>query len=484
MPMERRGARDVAQFRLTPEVCKDGPFKGYARLDWIHSAASSRPEERCLTLMHHFNETNLRRAFQELDGSKSPGIDRVTKDQYRKELKGNLDALAQNLRGGGWRPRPSRQVLIPKPQGGTRPLAVGCLEDKIVQTLVARILEALFEPAFSPVSFGFRRQRSAHQAVGRLYETIYEKRDHCVVVEMDIEKFFDSMDHDWLMQRLETRIGDPHFLRLIRRLLRADVLKVNGDVAPTEVGTPQGSPASPVLANIYLHFLLDGWFQQNHSDSGRMIRYADDAVFVFDDHASAEKFRAALVERMAVGKLRLNLDKSSIVPFSRRTPKGNVAFLGFAFYWGRDAARRRVLKLKTQPKRLSRSIQAFKEWTKETRNKMKLDRLWRIASAKMQGHFNYFGVSFNSPKLSHFYHACVGSLFKWLNRRSQKRSFTWEQFKRRLLFNPLPRPPLAGDLRDVSSERRSVKHNPKSRMRENRKSGSVRSFGWQHPLFT
>lgn len=482
--MERRGARSVAQSVKGPEVCEDGPFKGYSRLHWIHSAAASRPEERCLTLMHHFNETNLRRAFQELDGSKAPGVDRVTKDQYRKELEDNLAALVQILRGGGWRPQPSRQVLIPKPQGGMRALAVGCLEDKIVQTLVARILEALFEPAFSPVSFGFRRRRSAHQAVGRLYETIHEKRDHCVVVEMDIEKFFDSMDHEWLMQRLEARIGDPHFLRLIRRLLRADVLKAGGDVSTTEIGTPQGSPASPVLANIYLHFLLDGWFQENHSQSGRMIRYADDAVFVFDDLDSAEKFRTALVERMAEGKLRLNLDKSSIVPFSRNAPRGNVAFLGFAYYWGRDAARRKVLKLKTLPKRLSRSIQAFTEWTKTTRNKMKLDRLWRIARAKMQGHFNYFGVIFNSGKLSHFYHECVGSLFKWLNRRSQKRSFTWERFERRLLFNPLPCPPLAGDLRDVSSERRSVKHKPKSRMRENRKSGSVRSSGRKRPVFT
>jgi RNA-directed DNA polymerase len=261
MPMERRGARPVDQRSEGPEVCEDGPFKGYTRLHWIHSAAARKPAERCFTLMHHFSEANLRRAFQELDGSKAPGIDRVTKDQYRKELEGNLAALARSLRGGGWRPRPSRQVLIPKPQGGMRTLAVGCLEDKIVQTLVARILEALFEPAFSPVSYGFRRRRSAHLAVGRLYETICGKRDHCVVVEMDIEKFFDSMDHDWLMQGLEARIGDPHFLRLIRRLLRADVLKAGGDVEPTEVGTPQGSPASPVLANIYLHLLLDGWFQ-------------------------------------------------------------------------------------------------------------------------------------------------------------------------------------------------------------------------------
>lgn len=484
MPMERRGARFVAQSRTTTSVHAEGPFKGYARLDWIHKAAKERPGERFTSVVHHFNEPNLRRAFQELSGSKAPGIDRVTKDQYRKDLDANIEALARALREGRYRPRPSRQVLIPKPQGGTRPLAVGCLEDKIVQTLAARILEAVFEPIFSRHSYGFRHGKSAHQAVGRLYETICDRKDTCVVVEMDIEKFFDSVDHDWLMDRLATRIVDPSFLRLIRTLLRADVLKASGELTPTELGTPQGSPVSPVLANIYLHFLLDEWFRNNHHASGRMIRYADDAVFVFDDLATAEKFRAALIERMAEGKLRLNLDKSSTVPFSRRKPEGTVAFLGFELYWGRDAAKRRILKLKTQPKRLSRSVSAFTDWIKTARNRVKLDRLWQSARARLRGHFNYFGVRFNSAKLSHFYYECVGALFKWLNRRSQRRSFTWHRFERRLAYQPLPSPPLGLELRDVSSEQSALKHKPKSRMREIRKSGSVRSAGRQRPAFT
>jgi group II intron reverse transcriptase/maturase len=482
--MERRGARDVAQGSSTPEVCEDGPFKGYARLHWIHSAASARAGERCFALMHHLNVHNLRRAFQELDGSKAPGIDRVTKEQYRLHLEDNLAALAQKLRGGGYCPRPNRQVLIPKPQGGTRPLAIGCLEDKIVQTLVARILEALFEPMFVGENFGFRRGKSAHQAVGRLYETIHDKQDRCVIVEMDIEKFFDSVDHQALMQRLETKIGDEHFLRLLRRLLRASVLTASGELVPTELGTPQGSPVSPVLANLYLHFLLDTWFHDHYRGQGRMIRYADDAVFVFGDAKAAAKFRSALEERLREGGLRLNLDKSSIVPFSRRNPKGTVSFLGFELYWGRDAAKRRLLKVKTTNKSLHRGMRAFNEWVKRWRNRMKLDRLWSLASTKLQGHFNYFGIRTNSPKLSHFYESCVSSLFRWLNRRSQKRSFTWEQFARRLFFNPLPLPPLELNLRDVSSEQRSKKHKPKSRMREIRTSGSVRSTRRQRLVFT
>jgi group II intron reverse transcriptase/maturase len=407
----------------------------------------------------------------------------VTKRQYEERLEDNIEKLHGALRGGGWRPKPSRQVLIPKPQGGTRPLAVGCLEDKIVQTLVARILEALYEPVFLRQSFGFRRGNSAHQAVGRLHETIRDRSESCTVVEMDIEKFFDSMDHDWLVQKLEAKIADPHFLRLIRRLLRSAMLTENG-VKLSEVGTAQGSPTSPILANICLHFLLDEWFQEHFGAVGRMVRYADDAVFVFADEGTAETFKQALAARLAEAGLRLNLDKSGIVPFSKSNPRGTVAFLGFEFYWGRNAAGRKTLKVKTKPKRLGRSIQAFKEWVKLTRNRMKLDKLWDLASAKLRGHSSYFGVMYNEAKLNHFHHACVGLLFRWLNRRSQKRSFSWEQFEKRLRLSPLPAPPRGNDLRDISSERSSPEHQPKSRMRKLRTSGSVRSAGRQRPAFT
>lgn len=484
MPMERREARSVTQCTSSPEVCEAGPFKGYARLHWIEAAARKRPDEKVHSLMHHLNPTNLKRAFRELDGSKAVGIDRVTKHQYAEQLDDNIDKLHAALRGGGWRPKPSRQVLIPKPQGGTRPLAVGCLEDKVVQTLVARILEALYEPIFSRHSYGFRRGKSAHQAVGRLHETIRDRSDSCTVVEMDIAKFFDSMSHDWLLQWLETRIADPHFLRLIRRLLRNSVLSAEGELKLSELGTAQGSPASPILANICLHYLLDEWFREHFGAQGRMVRYADDAVFVFSDAATAEQFRTALAARLAEAGLQLNLDKSGIVPFSKKAPKGTVSFLGFQLYWGRNATRHKTLKLKTQPKRLGRSIQAFKEWVKLMRNRMKLDKLWSLARAKLQGHFNYFGVVYNDSKLSHFYHACNGLLFRWLNRRSQKRSFTWERYERRLRYSPLPMPPRGPELKDVTSERSSTKHTPKSRMRKSRKSGSVRSTGWQQPVFT
>ena len=481
--MEPKEARRVTQDSLTPEVCEDGPFRGYMKLHWIRSAAESRREEKVHVLMHHINPYNLRRAFRELDGSRACGIDGVTKQQYQVKLESNLRALDDTIRRGGWRPRPSREVLIPKPQGGTRPLAIGCLEDKLVQTLVARILEAIYEPLFHRHSYGFRRGKSAHQAVGRLYKVINERRKNCVVVEMDIEKFFNSVSHEWLLQKLELKIEDKHFLRLIRRLLRNSVLHEDGSLAETERGTPQGSPVSPVLANICLHYLLDEWFAENHSEGGEIIRYADDAVFVFKDEPTAQAFLAALTARMKEGGLNLNLSKSGIVPFTAKAPKGVVSFLGFEFYWGRSTNGERMLKVKTSPKKLNRCMKAFSDWIKEHRNRKPLKTLWLDAAAKLRGHYNYFGVLFNQSKLSYFYIECKRSLFKWLNRRSQLRSFSWEQFERKLWFNPLPRPPSGNELIEITSEHRTERnHQPKSRMREIRTSGSVRRGNGFAPL--
>lgn len=465
------------QLSLTPQVCEAGPFHGYVKLHWIRSAAERRRDEVVGSLFHHLNTDNLRRAFRELDGSRACGVDGVTKQQYQVKLEDKLRALHHTIRCGGWRPRPSREVLIPKPQGGTRPLAVGCLEDKIVQTLAARILEAVYEPLFHRHSYGFRRGKSAHQALGRLYSVIHSRRQKCVVVEMDIEKFFNSVDHEWLLQKLKLKIDDEHFLRLIRRLLRGSILHEDGTLAETERGTPQGSPVSPMLANICLHYLLDQWFDAEFAGQGEFVRYADDAVFVFTDEATAQAFQAALQLRLQEAGLSLNIAKSAIVPFSSQAPKGFVSFLGFDFFWGKDRQGGRLLKLKTAAKRLHRSMQAFTDWVKATRHKKPLKQLWADARARLSGHFNYFGVRFNEVKLNHFRFVCIGALFKWLNRRSQKRSFDWVKFERKLHFNPLPLPPHGEQLIDITSEHRTErKHQPKSRMRENRTSGSERSL--------
>lgn len=192
-----------------------------------------------------------------------------------------------------------------------------------------------------------------------------------------------------------------------------------------EVGTPQGSPASPILANICLHVLLDQWFQQHWADKGEFVRYADDAIFVFSDEETAHSFQLALIERMAEAGLRLNLDKTRIVPFSAAAPKGTITLLGFELYRGIKRGVGKLLKVKTIPKRLARAAQSFTTWIKSERQRKTTAVLWREAAAKMIGHFRYYGVLFNESKLGHFYWLCVEALFRWLNRRSQSRSYTW-----------------------------------------------------------
>ena len=483
--MERSGRRQVDRSKLKPEACTAGLFKGYYGLDRINSVAVRDRAQVFNNLIHKVsNEDNLIQAFRGLDGTKAVGIDHVTKGNYEHHLRANISALADEIRRGGWRPRPSRQVLIPKPSGDKRPLAIGCLEDKIVQTLVAKILEAIYEPRFHRRSFGFRPKRSCHQALGCLYSAINKRGKHTVVVEMDIEKFFNNVDHGKLMGFLEERISDQAFLRLVRRLLRNSILSEDGTLIDNTTGTPQGSPVSPILANVYLHHVIDEWFDQNYIAKGEMVRYADDAAFIFDDLAVAEQFKADLQARFAEHGLKMNDDKSKVVEFGPKH-KGIIGFVGFILYWGKTRLTKTTLKVQTAPERYKRALQSFKEWIKETRNRLPTRELWKRIANRLRGHYNYYGVTFNQRHVSKFFFECIGLAFKWLNRRSQKISFTWRQFKRKLMFNPLPKPPAGFELIDITSEHGPEnKHKTKSRMRKSRTSGSARSGRQQCLPFT
>jgi RNA-directed DNA polymerase len=486
MPMERREPHRANRFNLTPEPCSYGPFKGYARLDRINSAAKENPQVKFKALLQQFTENNLRQAFRSLDGSKAIGIDQITKDQYAKNLETNLSQLADKIARGGWRPKPSREVMIPKANGGTRPLAIGCLEDKIVQQLGAKILEAIYEHTFHRHSYGFRPKRNTHQAIARLYKVVEERGETCVVVEMDLEKFFNSMDHEKLIEILAQRIEDHHFLRLIRRMLRNSILSEEGEIRQNDRGTPQGSPISPILANIYLDACLDQWLSSHWGKYAQMIRYADDAVFVFTDMEKAKQFKAELAERFEKDyKLKMNEDKSGIVNFSLHAPEAEIQFLGFHLYWGRKSvsSSKKMLKVKTSPKKLGKSIEAYTDWIKTQRSRLTLDKLWVKTSDKLRGHYSYYGLRFNRPKLAYFYHSIVGILFKWLNRRSQKRSYTWDAFAKRLRFKPLPRPSEATLIDITSGIVPELKRKMKSRMRKSRTYGSERSPGLS-PVFT
>jgi group II intron reverse transcriptase/maturase len=258
------------------------------------------------------------------------------------------------------------------------------------------------------------------------------------VVDVDIERFFDSVDHEKMIGILQKRISDPRFLRLIRKLMKAGVMK-GGQAVPNSIGTPQGSIVSPILANIYLHDVLDQWFQENYGSHDRkMVRYADDVVFCFKRKEEAEGFYQALKSRLEMNGLKLNEGKSRIVPFQAKG-NGVFHFLGMTFYWGKDRKRRALLKLKTQAEKFRRSVQAFTTWIKENRNKTRLKVLWEEAKAKLRGHYAYYGVAMNY-QLGKYYFLCEKILFKWVNRRSQKPSLSWERFQRRLRSNPLPKP--------------------------------------------
>ena len=425
------------------------------RNSWLRIGLLAKHEKLVFNnLLQHFNAETLREAYHALDGSKAVGVDGITKDHYGRKLEENLKNLVQRIHRQSYRPQPKRGTQIPKANGKMRPIAISAFEDKLVEWVLARILSTVYEPLFIRNSFGFRPRRSAHDAIKASYLSLKDnKRPH--VVEMDLASFFDTVSHRRLMRYVKKRISDRRILGLIARFLQAGILDQAGNIAFNESGTPQGSVMSPVLANVFLHHALDLWFLENYASKDAIIvRYADDAVFFFKSEQEASEFAIALKEQMADKRLQLNEDKSGEVSF---TPKsGKVfSFLGFTFFWGKQPGTlRRTLKVKTEKKRLIKAIQAFTTWIREVRSQLKLDDIWKQTAAKLRGHYNYYGMTSNRPKMSHFYYAVTGQLFKWLNRRSQRKSFTGERFQRRLRFNPLPKPPVVSALKHLDNRRR------------------------------
>ena len=445
MPMERRGQQRpnlTHSTRTTFNSRRDGQNDGISeQLEFLSSwqtRISRRAQDKQAlfsNLMKHINKDTLHEAFKALDGSKALGVDRVSKAVYGKSLKQNLEDLVKRVHRGSYRPLPKREVLIPKADGKTRPIAIASFEDKLVDWVLGKILGLLYEPLFIRNNFGYRRNKSAHDAVDACYCSL-EKNSKPYVVEIDFSKFFNTIPHGRLLRILERRVADKRFLGLIRRILNGEVATQSGEIVPGEIGTPQGGIASPILANIYLDEVLDQWFLQNFaSRDSTIVRYADDAIFFFKEKEKASEFLGALRERVKEFGLTLNEEKSKTLKFDKRS-NGHFHFLGFTFYWG-PLGRRRSLKLKTQKEKLIKAIQEFYSWIKRNRNTMKLKDLWEVAKSKIRGHVNYYGYWMNKSKIHHFYCEAVQSLFKWINRRSQRRSYTWEGFHERMKYFPL-----------------------------------------------
>ena len=459
--MERRGPqrpnhnRDTSAGLRAREPGKMPDFKFEIESNsWLRIGLSAKDlGKRFNNLFCHLTVGNLREAFRALDGSKATGISGMTKRDYGRDLDANLESLVTRLHRGTYRPEPKKRAFIPKANGKMRPIAISEFEDKLVEWVLAKLISSIYEPMFIRNSFGFRPRKGALDAVKATYLTLKDdKRPH--VVEIDLASFFDTVSHRKLIKLLQLRITDRRILSLVSRFLTAGVLEASGDLQIADAGTPQGSIMSPVLANVFLHHVLDEWFLKNYgSRDAVIVRYADDAVFLFQDKNEAENFRLALKARLNGFGLVLNEDKSGIIQFGKR--QGNVFhFVGFTFYWGKDhAATRRVLKVKTDKNKLFKKIQEFNDWVKGNRAKFTLDEIWNQAAAKLRGHYNYYGVHCNRPSLNHFYYSAVQSLFKWLNRRSQRKSFTWERFAKRLRYNPLPQPPMVAALKPLTDRR-------------------------------
>ena len=394
----------------------------------------------------------LYESFRSLKKNAAPGVDGVTYDDYESNLDANLQDLLDRLIGKRYRAPHVKRCFIPKGNGKFRPLGLPTLEDKIVQHAASRILESIYEADFSDRSLGYRRGQPGAQKASQQLSLELKCGTYRWIVEADIKSFFDEMDHDWLCEMLEQRIDDRAFLGLIRKWLKAGILEQKGagvsQVENPEMGTPQGGIVSPILANIYLHFVLDLWIEKRvrKGCQGEVIfmRYADDLIVGFERQSDAQRYLAELPKRLAKFNLRLAEEKSGLVKFNRWEPKasGVFTFLGFDFHWSPTLKNPSywVVKRKTNKKKYRTSLRAMKDWLKSARSwplKMILSSLKR----RLRGYWNYYCVIANDKMTSRYRMSVTELVFKWLNRRSQRKSYTWVKFLRRWQGDwQIPRP--------------------------------------------
>ncbi len=410
----------------------------------IADRARRDKKARFRDLYRLLNEANLRGCFYQLRRAAAPGVDRVTFEQYEANLDAHLANLVERLKGKRYRAKLVRRKYIPKGNGKLRPLGIPALEDKLLQLAVARMLEAIYEQDFLESSWGYRPNRGPREASRELANRLFRGRIGWVV-EADIKGFFDNISHEWMLRMLGERIEDRALLRLIGRWLKAGVLEESGEVVHPATGTPQGGIVSPVLANVYLHYVLDLWFERVVKKQCRgdvyKIRFADDFVCAFQFMAEAKRFERALPGRLGKFGLAVAPEKTRTLQFSRYVPEPNEAFdfLGFEFRWRKGRTGEMALKRRTSPKKFRASVKAFTEWIKKYRHS-RMSLLMEKLAAKLRGYWNYYGVRGNSQSLSRFYDQCQKLLFKWLNRRSQKRSLTWVQFDALLKRYRIPTP--------------------------------------------
>ena len=399
---------------------------------------------------HLINKELLAECHKKMDGGKAVGIDGITKEEYGRNLEENLDRLVERLKKKSYKPQPARRVEIPKDNGKTRPLSIYCYEDKLIQEALRRILEAIFEPHFYDEMMGFRPNRSCHMAIRKLNAMI-ENRPTSYVLDADIKGFFDHIDHEWAVKFIESRIKDPNVTRLVRRMLKAGIMK-DYQYEPTEEGSGQGSVCSPIIANIYMHYVLLWWFKEKVQPSLRgfsgIVAYADDFVCCFQYKDDAEMFYERLKHRMKHFGLELEESKSRLIEFGRfaaerRQKEGKkpdtFTFLGFTHYCSNSRNGIFRVKRKTSKKKFAKKCKEVHRWIAEMRT-LPVAEIIKKLNLMLVGYYHYYGITDNFKALGDFCFRIRRSLFFWLNRRSQKKSYTCDSFNMLLKEYPLARP--------------------------------------------
>jgi len=432
-----------------------------AKLALISQRARREPKCQFTTLAYLLNEGFLKGCYYELGRDRASGIDGVSWKEYGKQLDENLNGLVARMKAKRYKPQPVRRVYIPKNEHQMRPLGIPALEDKIVQRGIAHILEAIYEVDFLDCSYGFRTGRSCHQALNAVDKTIMTKPIN-YVIEADIKGYFDNVSHQWMLEFLKVRIKDPSFLLLIRRFLKAGYFEA-GQVVVSEQGTPQGGNLSPMLSNIFLHYVLDLWFEKRVRPQVRgacyLVRYADDFICMVQYQDDAERIKQAMQERFAKFQLQLHPDKTRVLSFGRYERENakrqgrranSFDFLGFTHYCGLSRKGKFIVARKTSGKKFRDKCKQMNNWLKAIRNTRKVKDWWPILQAKLRGHYQYYGVSGNMWSLRRFYGLTLRMVLKWLNRRSQRNSFNWSRFLLYLEHYPLPKPVIVHNLYTLS----------------------------------
>ena len=432
------------------------------KLVLITQRSKHKPQEKFTSLAHLLNVPFLMDCYKELKKDKAAGIDGKHKEDYTDEdIQQEITETIAKMKAKRYKPKPVKRVYISKANGKQRPLGIPAVIDKTVQLGIKKILEAIYEPHFLNCSYGFRPNRNCHQALKAVYQMTMTKPINWLI-DADIKAFFDNVDHQWLIECLNQKINDHNFRNIIIKFLKAGVME-QGKYYDTEKGTPQGGILSPLLANIYLHYALDLWFERVEKKQingyAEIIRYADDFIIGAQTKQQAEQILKDLNERLNKFNLQLSKEKTRIIEFGRyadtnsknrgKRKPDTFDFLGFTHYCSKSRKGNFLLKTKTSQKKMNKKVKDLNQWLRAIRNMAKAKDIWKILSLKLTGHYNYYGISGNSKSIQTYYYQAIRLTFKWLNRRSQKQSFNWQELTEYLARHPLPKPALVFNMYDL-----------------------------------